>query len=295
VCSSDLCDNVEKHPNNNIFARLFKRSCRRKQCPICFEQWASAEAERALIRIASKVLGFSDVKDVIYGLKKACLKEPRRIFHESLVSSLEDKIKAKKKAIHVVLSPPDGLITEDRSTYIHGKELAYHIVKESGLFGGACVFHPYRLKCSECGSAIPDYTKACLKCGCSRFEWFFSPHFHIVGFGWIQNTKEGYERHGWIVKNLKTRDSIFATFQYLLSHAGVSKFHTTTWFGSLAYNKLKSPVLGSVLEICPFCERILLPLKWCGLDKPPDLAYDEESKDPYANEFLDEKENWRTF
>lgn len=292
------CDNVEKHPDNMNFGRMRKNNCRRKQCPTCFEGWATAEGERSLIRLASSVVGVKTVRESIFRLKVEKRKEPRQIFHKALTSELEVMVNSKhgRKPIHVVLSPPEGLIDETVKGYRFGRRMAYRIAKESGLIGGCVVFHPYRLKCAKCGGTIEDYRKQCSECGCSDFEWFFSPHFHVVAFGWLSCIKEGYLRHGWVVKGLGVRESVFWTMRYLLSHAGVSTFfHATTWFGELAYNRLIRVVKNLDLrEICPYCEKTLIPMKWThGLDRPPDLEYSEE--DPYLNEFLADKEDWRVF
>lgn len=43
----------------------------------------------------------------------------------------------------------------------------------------------------------------------------------------------------WFVKNEKERDSVFQTFCYILSHAGIKKgYQTVTWFGNVSYSKM---------------------------------------------------------
>ena len=291
------CDNVKDHENGKVFGRFYKRNCRRKQCPICFEGWATAEAERALIRFSSFVSGSREVDRLILKLKKQMRDSPmpKEVFHRELVLELEKMVTAKDfRPIHVVLSPPMDTVVKTMEDYRKLRKKAYRIAKESGLYGGAMINHPYRLRCSKCHSSIPDYKKKCPKCNGVEFEWFFSIHFHGVGYGWIKSTKEGYSKHGWIVKNLRVRKSVFATFQYLLSHAGVSRFHTTTWFGKLAYNVMRYvPKLGRVPELCPFCKRYLKPLVWVGgTDRgPPPM---EVSDDPLENCFLGDYADWRT-
>jgi hypothetical protein len=287
------CDNHKEHENGLDFVRLFKRSCRRKGCPVCFESWGSAEGERALIRLAAFKSGSIEIEKLILRVKRDYRKEPRQVFHEQLVEQLESHVHVgRQKPIHVVFSPPQELMKDSILSYRKVKEVAYDLAREHGLFGGALVFHPYRLKCSMCGSAIPDYHKNCPVCGKEAFSWFWSPHFHAIGFGWIHHTAEGYERTGWIVKNLGIRKSVFFTMQYLLSHAGVSQLHTTTWFGKLSYNSMGSvPILGACPEICPHCEKSLRPIQWIRTDRPPPSM--ELEKDPYANQFLAEPGSWR--
>ena len=290
------CDHVEDHSHGKVFGRLFKRTCRRKKCPICAEGWAAAEAERALIRMSVFVVGNYEVEKLVSRLVHDFNGFPKIIFHKTVVSELETIIQGRKrfKPVHFVVSPPQDIADLSIEDYRKLRDRAYVVARESGISGGAAVFHPYRLRCSRCGSTIPEYQKECPKCFESVKEWFWSPHFHVVGFGWLENTKEGFERHGWIVKGLGVRKSVFATFQYLLSHAGVSAVHTTTWFGKLAYRKLPNVfVLPSVSEICPFCGRFLLPLKWIKIGDPPPFEF--VKNDPQANDKMLEPSEWKTF
>ena len=294
------CDNVSSpsHPEHNVFGRLSRRNCRRKGCPSCFEAWASAQAERALVRLATYVRGPHLVYHTILDVQKEFAGKPARLYHEELVSRLETVVSSGgygKMPIHLVLSPPQGVKCETLADFKALRALAYRIAKESGFGGGAMIFHPYRLHCVKCGSAIPEYWKKCPQCGGSAFAWVFSVHFHAVGFGWIADTKEGFERHAWVVKNLKGRESVFWTFQYLLSHAGVSKVHTTTWFGKLAYNVMGPvPPVAGFREVCPWCGRLLYPLIWLGGEDrgPPDLVFD---KNPALNDLSLSAADWGCF
>jgi hypothetical protein len=156
-----------------------------------------------------------------------------------------------KNVKHIIVSVPLWL------HYTPKKELAkqsYKILKEIGCIGGATVFHPFR------------YRKECK-------EWYYSPHFHVLGFGWIEKTAENYQKNGWVVKNKGTRDSTFATVYYQLSHAGIKKrHHTLVWFGDLSYSKLKmeeEPENG----VCPICKgelRLVYHYGLYGYDPPPE-------------------------
>jgi hypothetical protein len=304
------CDNVEKHPSEKAFVRYSKVNCRRKQCPICFEGWASFEAERSLVRLASFVKGGKEVHDLIKRVKGETKGLQPRFLHKRLVEELEEILKEGSRnrghpwkpntPYHVVLSPPtdSGF---DKKSYPKLRSKGYEIARKSGLLGGEPIFHPYRLHCKVCDIAIPDYHESCPKCGGALFQWVKSPHFHVIGFGWVHGTKQLYEKSGWVVKNLKDRNSVFATLQYVLSHAGVfvdpdpkrydeRKFHVVTWFGALSYNKLVSPKIGHVYSFCPYCGAPLFPIFFVGgLDQPPP-DFDEEH--PEKNEFLDDKERW---
>jgi len=138
---------------------------------------------------------------------------------------------SKKPAKHIVVSVPSWLhnipIKEMRKR-------AYKILKSVNAIGGSVIFHPFR------------YHK-------KNKQWYYSPHFHCIGFGWISNTEEIYNQHGWIVKNKGTRESVFATFYYQLSHAGIKfGYHSVTWFGELSYSKLKVEEEPNP-DVCPLC------------------------------------------
>jgi len=279
------CDHHGEHENGLDFVRVKRHNCHRKECPVCFESWSALQGERALLRFATYLFGFEWVDGLVLKAKKLSMGKSAHEYHEKLDFILEKLIHCgRRKIIHVVLSPPIGVESESLKDYRVLRETAYRIAKESGLYGGAMVFHPYRLKCSECGSAIADHGKQCKNHPEDMVQWFWSPHFHVVGFGWIEFTDEGYSSHGWVVKNLKIRESVFYTFQYLLSHAGVSILHTTTWFGKLAYNMIgKVPKSDGFREVCPFCFKPLVPLQWIGGEDRGPPIYDEDHQ---LNELL---------
>lgn len=150
--------------------------------------------------------------------------------------------------IHVVFSPPPGDyerlggIREIRKTF-------YKLTKIVGLFGGMSVFHPVR---------------------CESADWKWSPHFHVLGYGYIEGTKPLYEKTGWIVKNIGVRKNVVRTVNYLLSHAGVRKdFHTVTWFGRLGYGVLKVSKEPEDDDTCPYCQEKLVNLKYEHSDRGP--------------------------
>lgn len=155
----------------------------------------------------------------------------------------------KYRAIHLIVSPPIRVWV--RSSFEELRRKSYAISKESGFLGGSCIFHPFR---------EDELTK----------DWYFSPHFHMIGFGWIERTKEGYERHGWVVKNAGLRKTVSGTALYQLSHAGIhKKYHTVTWFGSLAYNKLRVAKKEPEKECCPICGQELRQLWYFGNEDLP--------------------------
>lgn len=145
--------------------------------------------------------------------------------------------KSRKRVIHVVVSPPSRCwqlsIEKLRS-------LAYVSARSAGFKGGCAVLHLYRHE-------------------------RFSPHFHVLGHGWIVRTPEVYRRTGWIVKNKGLRRDLAQTLRYELGHAAVhERLHTLTWFGSMAYSKFRAPPYEEAGAVCPLCSSPLVSLLWTG-------------------------------
>jgi len=159
--------------------------------------------------------------------------------------------KSGKHAKHIIISAPKWLYGKSKKEL---SKLCYKILKDVGCIGGTVIFHPFR------------YDK-------KYKDWCYSPHFHIIGFGWIECVTENYQKNGWVVKNKGSRDSTFATFYYQLSHAGIKKHnHTLIWFGDLSYSKLKVEKEEIEANICPYCYAKLRNVESYGLFyiKPPD-------------------------
>ena len=145
------------------------------------------------------------------------------------------------KPIHVVVSIPHvdyGLNLQEMRLKV------YKALKTVRLLGGMSIYHPKRW--NEAGA-------------------YFSPHFHILGFGWLTDVRKNYIASGYVVRNLRIRKSVEGTIWYQLSHAGVHlKHHTVTWFGCLSYNKLRIPKEELEEHCCPFCMEPLKQILWIG-------------------------------
>jgi len=242
------CLNVEVHHESledserrgKVFVQGYYRSCGRKECPICYESWAGLEAGRASYRLLS------------FCASKKTVREIFSIVDEKKRSRYVDRAfrSARRKVIHTIFSVPESLWSEKIEVL---RSLLYKIAKKSGLFGGCAIFHPYR-----------NHKKG-------SDQWYWSPHFHVLGFGWIRHVKVLYERYGWIIKNAGVRKTVHGTLMYQLSHAGVHKeHHVVTWFGALSYNKLRVDPMPEVKPVCPICGSELVELVFCGgLDRPP--------------------------
>ena len=227
---------LDRDYTGKIYIKLFSRNCDRPSCPTCYEKWAG---------------------------KRAGLIEHR------ILNYIQDK-SPRSQAIHFIASVPKSKWGWIGSKYGELRRMAYKLAMRSGLRGGVIVFHPFRIACMGCGSEKPEGGKTCLKCGSSQFSWYLSPHFHMIGLGWIDGVKEINEETGWVLKNLGVRSSISATALYILSHCGVHEgFHTTVWFGVLGYRNYSAPKKKVEKPTCPICDRELQSVAWDGLGDWP--------------------------
>lgn len=224
-------------PEGGVFVQKFRRNCGRASCPVCYESWAGKLAHGIEARV-QKVLKNDREGSNVLG-----------------------------NPIHVAISPSEDLFWSSKESlndnnYEILRDMVYEKARYVGLKTGSVIFHPFRRKCRFCGhSPIPNGKDPCCpECGSKSFVWYFSPHFHVIGFGWIDGDKvaELYKKEGWITKNLKVRESVGGTALYQLSHAGVHEdYHTVTYFGRLDW--CDPPVIHS--EKCPYCGASLRPVK----------------------------------
>lgn len=245
------CLNVEEHLEENhrldgseshagkVYVDLRRHSCMRLECPVCYEKAAAREAGR-----------------------------------------IEHRMKAwhsRGKPIHFVVSAPFSLyyLSIERL-----REIAYKVARSVGFWGGSCIVHPWRERCKICGTPKDGTEKRCLNCGCGELVWYFSPHFHMIGYGFISGEKvaKEYARSGWISKKVgatrEEEDAVFKTAMYQVSHCGVKKNrHSVTWFGAMAYSKLKVEKEIVAKKVCPLCGSELEALRYLG-DGP--LPWTEE-------------------
>jgi hypothetical protein len=161
--------------------------------------------------------------------------------------------------IHVIVSPPKSLW---HLPYEKLRSKMYQIAKKGGFRGGSAIFHPFRKH--------------------PRQGWYFSPHFHLIGYGWIVWDERLFKQTGWVMKNRGIRRSVEATAFYQISHCGLTTkkeqsldgrmyraLHSITWFGKLAYNKLRIPKEEREERVCPICGEELTPLFYVGQDELP--------------------------
>lgn len=195
--------------------------------------------------------------------KKWMVESTKNIEHRIV----EGKPTRHRKPIHVTISPPvsEWPRFQDKEGFPKLRRKVTRLAKKAGLVGFMMIPHPYRQN---------DKTKL----------WRFSPHFHIIGYGWIVNTKRIYDNTGWIVKNHRIRKDVGATAYYQLSHAGVKEgYHTISWCGRLAWNKVKIPKLRKERQLCPLCGAPIVKVVYSGRGSHP------LEGSPNGNHILDSK------
>jgi hypothetical protein len=168
------------------------------------------------------------------------------------------------KPIHVTVSVSRD--DYDESLLVLRSKL-YKVLKSVHFLGGMAIFHPRRK---------------------NRYGlWYFSPHFHMVGYGWLTDIRRNYVASGWVVKNIGIRKTVEGTIWYQLSHAGIPEGrHAVTWFGVCSYNKLKLAKEEKEEHLCPVCRSPLREVFWVGSQEMDLLDID-------GFVFWDNPSNWQ--
>jgi hypothetical protein len=164
------------------------------------------------------------------------------------------------------------------------------ILADRGVIGGCLIYHGFRYNL--------------------RKYWYFSPHFHVLGFirggykcrgcakvletgkcgvenrncdGFVNRSYRCYEKDDCIVKVKGKRKTVFGTAWYQLNHssvkAGAVRFHVATWFGVCSYRKLKVTVEMNS-RICPICKHDVIDIRYFGC-KPLSLDGEVDSFEDY--------------
>jgi hypothetical protein len=95
-------DDLER--SGKAFVQVFKHSCNRKECPVCYESWAGLEASR----IEHRLEGYSG--------------KWRRV-------------------IHLSVNPEESFWS---LSYPNLRSRVYKVLKQVGIVGGSVIFHPFR-------------------------------------------------------------------------------------------------------------------------------------------------------
>ena len=223
-----VCEKDQEHPA----VQIGLRTCGRQECPACWGTWALRGADRA----GSRLEGFAKA------------------------------IRTRYRPRHIILSMSDGDAAYYLDRYEDDGDRLYKALKKEflgraervGIKGGAMVIHLYRVDhIAQNGDSATNLKtwENVRKTGRWRDIVRYSPHAHIIGYGYLHKPEKGeftYKNKG----ILKTRDDIERVAYYALSHAALpSKGHAITYFGACGYNKLRVTLhfSASVPLKCPVC------------------------------------------
>ena len=145
-------------------------------------------------------------------------------------------------ACHLQLSAPPEMwpLFETHEGYLAVRKWAVSHLKEAGAIGGCLVYHRWRQnKVSK--------------------EWRYGPHWHVVTYGFLEDSDEFHARTGWLYKKIERKRgskrwgkyvlmnerAVYAVIRYALGHCAIGRhgergertLHSVTWFGTMANNK----------------------------------------------------------
>lgn len=260
--------------------------CDRVECPECWTYWGIKQSKR----MADRLRGYIAAAQ------------------EQLVGYDWHKVNAQNLR-HWVFSPPENTIHPTQN-YDQIKAIGKEFVTWAGVTGGVLVFHPWRIreeiqillrnkigaiKLSEDEKEIKFWQAAredLLGLGSWREYCYWSPHFHVVGFGYVRDAREVHSATGWVYKLIRNvrilkqkksdgvDDQIAALCFYMISHAAYQwTKKIPVWFGCCTPRNLKKvgkPVpseFDGMKLVCPKCAAKLV----------------EYSADPFTDEIGEKK------
>ncbi len=218
-----------------------RKSCHRKECPVCWPDWQKREALSILDRIQEyhKLTG--------------------------------------RMPVHYVISPPQSVEYNTKKQFRALRKKAYEIGKQRGIKGGVMIFHERAARYSDSES----YTKAHCSNGphfhiigdgwlSEKVKEFFLADGWIVKNLRIRKMKSVYGTAVYILDHAAIAHGYPA-----ISQSRVSELASVTWFGTMSYNKLHVPQFtGPDTIFCPICHQEISKeewyiVDWMGLKDPP--------------------------
>lgn len=288
------CLNVTQHEGGYARVKLISYKCMRPQCPIDYEFWCAREAWRISERFR-RVPKLKNEPDTAEGRTKMGVPIHLVVSVPECDAELMDLVTLELKKVNQHGSNGQSELVKTNH-YRKLKKKARKVAEMTGFKGGCMIFHPFANDAlTEEGGELPeividphsgefDYKalKAYFDKKRAQIEakglisvenelklWYIRPHFHLIGYGWIDNVEEAYSKTGYVVKNLGVRDSVFMTALYQLSHAGYREGqHTISWIGCMSnrtYCELDPlPETEFTPPVCPECGNELKPVHWVG-------------------------------
>ena len=196
--------NCENHDRCDRKPTFYYYNCMNILCPVCKEIVCKREASK----ITERITEMGKIYKNRVGLRLGKLK-------------------------HIILSPPQDVWDEDFVKENREKIRGYavEILKKyakDGFYGGVLIFHSHRRKHRDGSSCEnPDCKKAHI--------WVFSPHFHYVGYVFLEKSDVIYSETGWVIKNVEKikgrgkKRNLYGTVFYLLTHRAVFVRKERVW------------------------------------------------------------------
>ncbi len=276
---------------------VVRQWCKDRACPVCYPIWAGKSAGRAKERLSACL----EIYDGMHGENQLDVDGNRRLgipgFHHP------GGIK------HFVFSPPQKWAIGKMKTAAGVRSLRRELVKVLGIAGmraAASIIHPWR--CTELARREFPAAKKRGDKGTNHGLWhwllrtglcysidyvYLSPHFHVIGLGYLMNSDIFYEhtevggRDGWIYNNIRTIDSekdLNDVLFYALTHTAIvydtktgGSLNSITYHGDISYPKMKRVLAHTDCKhvACPKCETSVY--EWVGWSQ--EFKYDKESKE----------------
>ena len=256
-------------------ARPLVEHCDDPECPVCWKGWGVKQARKVSERLRGYITAArpegrwftSQTEDQMFEYYDPEQEKFWSVGHCENAQNVR----------HFLLSAPEGALDPWMSTahiYAVGKFWA----KWVGIRGGMMAFHPWRIL-PEIQERLKKLIPRGLQEGNEEYEkkfwqvireqsqpdrsidlglesWhcavYWSPHFHIIGFGYICDSINFRELTGWLVKEVRNisqkkewdgrrmKDDIAAVSFYVLSHGNVEwGKKSVAWIGCMTPNNLK--------------------------------------------------------
>lgn len=247
-CGQDL---YLGHPDGNKTHWVkHKKSCHRRDCPVCYQDWIVRASMAALDRLTS--------------------------WHNAHDGKLIS---------HYTISPPQDIQVTTRTQYRDLKKQLYKVMKKSGIRGGVLVFHQRGMRYSDPETYLDKHEDHMgihfhvLGDGWTRPE-SYEP-------GWVVKNLKIRKSAGGIVGTMKyILDHCAVGYPANSQSTELPDWElkTITWFGNMSYNKLHVPhFTGPETIYCPICKEEISKdswyvLSWIGTKDPPNSDFGESEQ-----------------